>query len=111
VALGAACLPRVQQPTADDTGDVARGRELIREYGCAACHAVPGVPVAHGSVGPPLANYGERQTVAGRLPNTPENLLAWIRSPQTIDPGNVMPNLGVTALDAADIGAYLFSLE
>jgi cytochrome c1 len=45
------------------------------------------------------------------LPNTPENLLAWIRSPQTIDPGNVMPNLGVTALDAADIAAYLFSLE
>jgi len=71
---------------------------------------VSGVPVAHGSVGPPLANYGERQTVAGRLPNTPENLLAWIRSPQTIDPATSCPTC-VTALDAADIAAYLFSLE
>ena len=41
-------------------GDAERGPALIRAYGCAACHAVPGVEGADGNVGPPLTRFGDR---------------------------------------------------
>jgi cytochrome c1 len=55
-----------------------------------------------------LKNFAQRRYIAGRLPNTPANLSEWIRDPQGVDPGNVMPNLGVSRRDALDIAAYLY---
>jgi cytochrome c1 len=52
-----------------------------------------------------------RAVIAGVLPNTPENLVRWLRAPQEVSPHNAMPNLGVTARDAADIAAFLHTLE
>jgi len=52
-------------------GDPDRGKILIREYGCGACHVVPGVRTATGLVGPPLTNIADRTYLAGQLPNTP----------------------------------------
>ncbi|HEX6210600.1 MAG TPA: cytochrome C1, partial [Methylomirabilota bacterium] len=52
-------------------GDPARGRAVIREFGCGACHTIPGVRGARGLVGPPLTAFARRTYVAGRLPNTP----------------------------------------
>ena len=45
------------------------------------------------------------------LPNTRDNLMAWIEDPQRIVPGNVMPVLGIDENDARDIAAYLHSLH
>jgi cytochrome c len=90
-------------------GDPARGAQLIASYGCGSCHTIAGVPGADGLVGPPLTGIGSRMYIAGRLPTSAENLQRWIRDPQAIDPGNAMPNLGVTANDARDIAAYLLT--
>jgi len=57
---------------------------------------------------PPLDRFYERSYIAGRLPNTWDNLTKWIENPQQIEPGNAMPNLGVTADEAHDIAAYLY---
>ena len=57
---------------------------------------------------PPLDRFYQRSYIAGRLSNTSENLSKWIQSPQEIDPGNAMPDLGVTADEAKDIAAYLY---
>jgi cytochrome c len=92
-------------------GDPAAGRVAIEEYGCGACHVVPGVTGAVGLVGPPLERFSERRVIAGVLPNTPENLARWIENPQAVQPGNAMPNLGVTPQEAADIVAYLHTLR
>jgi cytochrome c2 len=92
-------------------GDPGRGPALIRRYGCSACHVVPGVRGADGKVGPSLEGIAGRVYLAGRLPNTPDNLLKWIRDPQGIERGNAMPNLGVTESDARDIAAYLYTLR
>ena len=92
-------------------GDPEEGRVALREYGCVACHQVPGVPGPQGRVGPPLATVVERRVVAGVLPNSPDNLRAWIQHPQEIEPGSLMPDLGVTDEDGDDIVAYLMSLE
>lgn len=61
-------------------------------------------------VGPPLMEWARRGYVAGRLPNAPENLVAWLRDPQAISPGSAMPNLGLTAAEARDAAAYLYTL-
>jgi cytochrome c2 len=89
-----------------------RGQEALRSrYGCGACHVIPGVPGAQGQVGPPLTQFARRSLIAGRLPNTAENLVAWIRTPQDFEPGTGMPNLGVGEADARDMAAYLYTLR
>lgn len=98
-------------PPESDLGDPVRGRQAIADYGCGSCHLVPGVTQADGLVGPPLTRFGARSYVAGALPNTAENLRRWIMDPQGVEPGTAMPDLGVTAVDARDIAAYLLTLE
>jgi cytochrome c2 len=91
-------------------GDPARGRLVVATYGCGSCHAIPGVPGAVGRVGPSLGGVGERAYLVGGLRNEPSALVRWIRFPQDIEPGTVMPALGVSEGDARDIAAYLYSL-
>ena len=117
----AACAPTVTAPSitasakADGRdvpgGDPQQGRGAIREYGCGACHVIPGVTGASGLVGPPLNSFARRAYVAGNLPNTAPNLIRWIQVPQAVEPGTAMPNLGVTDADARDIAAYLYTLR
>src|SRR3982751_991394 len=64
-------------------GDIARAPELIRRYGCAGCHTIPGIPGGDGKVGGPLADIRSRIYVGGVVTNTVDNLVAWIVSPQT----------------------------
>src|SRR5437868_2320725 len=85
--------------------DTHRGALLIQSYGCGSCHQVPGVDGATGVVGPPLTQFARRVYVAGMVRNTPDNLMDWLRDPQAIAPGNVMPNLGVIERDARDMAA------
>jgi cytochrome c2 len=92
-------------------GDPDRGMASISHYGCGSCHTIPGVSGAHGQVGPPLSGIAGRMYVAGVLPNRPVAMEQWIRDPKSIDEKTAMPNLGVTARDAADITAYLYSLK
>lgn len=93
-------------------GRPERGSRVMRStYGCGACHVVPGVTGAEGMVGPPLTSWARRVYVAGNLPNTPENLVLWIRHPQAVEPGTAMPDLGVNEEDARDIAAYLYTLK
>ena len=92
-------------------GDLEAGRTLLANYGCITCHTIPGVPGGNAHVGPPLTDWGDRVYIAGLLTNTPENLIYWIQNPQTVVPGNAMPDLGVTDSDARDIASYLYSLH
>jgi cytochrome c2 len=92
-------------------GNPQRGKQLIANYGCGACHIIPGIRGARGLVGPPLYFYGDRTVVAGQLPNTPENLAHWIENPHEVEPKTAMPNLGVTQSQAYDMVAYLYTLR
>ena len=92
-------------------GDAKIGEHLIYTYGCGSCHVIPGVAEANGTVGPTLQGFGSRYYTAGLLVNTPENLFRWISKPQEVDPGNAMPDLGVTERQARDIAAYLYTLQ
>lgn len=90
---------------------VERGKALLGQYQCGACHAIPGVPIARGPVAQPLDAWSQRSYIAGRLPNTPAMLAQWIMAPQALVPGTAMPSMGVSAQDAEAMAAFLFSLE
>ena len=110
--LLSSCNRDTEQAAAGMTGgDPTRGREAISRYGCSTCHTVPGVSGANGLVGPPLSQVASRVYLAGRLQNTPDNMIHWIQNPQGVDEKTAMPNLGVSDADARDITSYLYTLK
>jgi putative membrane protein len=92
-------------------GDPGSGAKAIHQYGCDSCHTIPGIRTAQANVGPPLSRLGVRTYLAGRLENTPENLVRWIRLPHSVDPQTAMPETGVTERDGRNIAAYLYTLR
>jgi cytochrome c len=102
-----------EQAASDMTGGgiPAKGRSAISRYGCSTCHVIPGVAGATGMVGPPLTQIASRVYLAGRLQNTPDNMILWIQHPHGVDDKTAMPDLNVTDADARDIASYLYTLK
>ncbi|HEY7209243.1 MAG TPA: c-type cytochrome [Bryobacteraceae bacterium] len=100
---------RIAQTTTG--GNARRGASAIAHYGCGSCHQIPGISGANGRVAPPLSGIGSRLYLAGVLQNTPENMTRWIQNPKAVDEKTLMPDLGVTPRDAADIAGYLYTLK
>jgi len=92
-------------------GDVERGKLALGQYACHACHTIPGITSALPNVGPPLQGLASRSLIAGKLVNTPDNLVLWIRDPKAVKPLTAMPDMGVSELDARDMAAYLATLR
>ena len=92
-------------------GNARAGMADLRKYGCSGCHTIPGIEGAQGLVGPPLNQFANRIYIAGRLPNTPENLMLWIQKPQQVVPHNAMPDMGIGEQDSRDIAAYIYTLH
>ena len=104
--------PDIERQAAEMTGgEPSRGKEAIQRYACATCHVIPGVAGARGQVGPSLGGHRRPDELSAKLPNTPANLIRWIREPQDVLPGTTMPVLGVTEQDGKDIAAYLYTLR
>jgi cytochrome c2 len=111
LAALAACgdSPGTAVPT--DGGDPVRGRVLMAQYQCGACHAIPGVPGARGTLGPPLEGFALHSYISGELPNRPDTLRRWIADPAALVPDTAMPDVGASEADAADMAAYLGTLR
>lgn len=92
-------------------GDANHGKQLVEQYGCSACHIIPGIDGPKGMVGPSLEHVASRQIIASSIPNSPANMIAYIQNPQLANPQNVMPNLSVKPEEARDIAAYLYTLK
>ena len=102
--------PALEPAPARRAADPQRGRLALTQYACHACHMIPGVTGSQVHVGRPLEGLARRKFIAGSLPNTPHNLVRWIRNPKEIDPDTAMPVQGVTEQDALDIASYLLTL-
>jgi mono/diheme cytochrome c family protein len=85
-----------------------RAQTLLRQYACDACHRIDALVGPHTHVGPALHDWRGRKLIAGRLPNTPENLVHWILDPQAVSPETLMPNVQATPAHARDMARYLF---
>jgi mono/diheme cytochrome c family protein len=106
-ARGAPAVPSCGPAASEapgQAGDVERGA-------CNACHTIPGITSSFPNVGPPLAGIGGRSLIAGKLANTPDNMVRWLRRTHEVDALTAMPEMGVTEQDARDIAAYLAMLR
>ena len=111
--LTAALLAACNEPAtrAGVVGDPQRGRLALTQYACRACHDIPGVTGSDVHVGPSLSGLSGKRFIARNLPNTPDNLVRWIRNPRAVDPATAMPVLDVSDVDARDMAAYLLTLD
>lgn len=91
-------------------GEPEQGHALIQAYGCGTCHTIENVRGARGKVGPRLEEYAQQHLLAGFLPNTPQNLIAWLMDPVALKPTTGMPAQGLTEAEARHIASYLYSL-
>lgn len=89
--------------------DAARGKQAIVRAGCGACHAVPGLRWPQGRSGPSLEGFADQGLIAGRLPNRPDLLAAYLRDAPATLPGTTMPTMPLTEREARDIAAYLYA--
>jgi cytochrome c len=95
-------------------GDANNGRILFTAKGCIACHTAQGVPNATGTIGPNLNGIGDsakRPTLTDGAQNTPEHIREWIKDPQKLKPGTMMPNLQLSDKEADDLTALLLTLK
>ncbi|MFZ0631660.1 MAG: cytochrome c oxidase subunit II [Acidobacteriaceae bacterium] len=106
----AAWVQHQQQPGAQDAS-VAAGRHVFETEACTNCHAVAGT-AAIGTFGPNLTHLMSRDTLAsGIVPNTPENLRAWVQNPNTFKPGVLMPAMQLSDQQIDELVAYLSTLH
>lgn len=99
--------PAVEQ----NEGLASQGRDVFMNSACISCHTIRETQ-ALGRLGPDLTHVGSRLTIAaGVLDTNAENLARWIRDPQEVKPGSLMPNTGLTDQQVEQLVAYLLSLR
>jgi cytochrome c oxidase subunit 2 len=99
-----------KQP-AVSSDSVAKGRQIFERTACINCHTISGT-IANGRFGPDLTHLMSRDTIAsGAAANTYENLKLWIRNPEAIKPGCLMPAMNLSEQDLEAVTAYLESLR
>jgi cytochrome c oxidase subunit 2 len=113
VAESPAAFAAWQNNQLAETG-VANGEsegQKVFETHCAVCHTIRGLS-PEGIRGPNLSHLKTRGTLAaGLLENTPENLAAWIRNPQSFKPGARMPAQILSGAELAAVTSYLNTLD
>lgn len=92
-------------------GDAAQAPALMARDGCTGCHVIPGINAPSTWVGPPLTAWSRRIYIAGSLPNSADNLVAWLLDPPAFREHTAMPRSGLTESEARHVAAYLFTLR
>lgn len=92
-------------------GDPERGRLLVQQYQCAACHFIPEVQGVGGDAGPTLEHMGRLSYIAGSIPNQPENMIRFLQNPPAVKPGTLMPALGISEDEARHMAAFMYTLK
>ncbi len=103
-----ACKPPPEQHMQMPQADAAHGKQVIQRVGCGSCHRIPGIDWPQGKVGPVLDGLAERALLAGRLPNRPDVLSAYVQNAPALVPNSGMPAMPVSDEEARDIAAYLY---
>lgn len=89
-----------QKPPA---GDAEHGATLFREVGCLGCHSLDDDKLTVNDHGPDLSGVGSKLQAPW--------IYAWLKNPRAYFPETHMPSLRLSDGEAADITAYLTSLQ
>ena len=74
--------------------------EAVYVESCLSCHG-------GGKVAPSLTNFGDREKLAGYLENNEEKLKEWIRDPQELKQGALMPGFGEGQISDEELDALV----
>jgi cytochrome c oxidase subunit 2 len=100
-----------QKAPAATVEQVAEGRKVFESNACMNCHTITGT-TAVGRFGPDLTHLMSRKTIAsGAAPNDEKNLRLWVKEPDAIKPGCLMPAMQLSDHDLDSLVAYLMSLQ
>ena len=100
-----------QRQPAQVVDGVAKGRHIFETTACVNCHTVSGTD-ANGKFGPDLTHLMSRETIAaGAALNNRENLRLWVKEPDSIKPGALMPAMQLSDRDVDALTDYLLSLH
>jgi cytochrome c oxidase subunit 2 len=100
-----------QRQPAQVADSAAKGRQIFETTACVNCHTVAGTN-AKGKFGPDLTHLMSRGTIAaGAAQNNRENLRLWVKDPDAIKPGALMPAMQLSDPDADAVTDYLQSLR
>jgi cytochrome c oxidase subunit 2 len=106
-----AWVKQMQAPVQQMTGLAAQGEQAFMNGPCIGCHTIDNTN-AQGKVGPNLTHFASRQYFAGdSFENTPENVAQWLKDPQAMKPGSLMPNLHLSQDEINQLVAFLDSLK
>ena len=81
---------------------------------CGGCHGLQGGPqgISQGKAAPDLTHIGGRATIgAGVLTNSPTNMVRWLKDPQAVKPGALMPSFHFSDEEARQLAALLGDLK
>jgi mono/diheme cytochrome c family protein len=98
--LEAGCGKCHAEPKLAGADQLSRGRLLLEQSGCYACHAVKGHE-GFRSEAPPLEGLADK---TGR-----EALRRWLQDPHAVDPNASMPNFQLADADVEALSHFLFS--
>lgn len=104
----AACKPPPQEPPAIPLANAALGKQAIERAGCGSCHTIEGIWWPQGRAAPELRGIANRAMIAGKVPNRPDLLAAFVRNAPAVAPGTTMPAMPVSEQESRDIVAYLY---
>jgi cytochrome c oxidase subunit 2 len=97
--------------TASADSAATAGRRVFLGTACISCHTVGGT-VATGRYGPDLTHLMSRKTIgAGVAPNTRDRLRAWLRNPDDLKHGVLMPAMQLDDEQLDQLVEYLLTLR
>jgi cytochrome c2 len=107
-----------RQWTGGTGGDAARGQQLVNSLGCMGCHIAQdtvkddkgAVRVAHRDDFPLERHYGFNLTGMGTKTNA-QWIFNWVKNPKAYYATAPMPSLRLSDQEAADVTAYLVTLQ
>jgi cytochrome c oxidase subunit 2 len=103
---------QLQPGLAATSAAAAKGLALFQTSTCINCHAIRGVTGADAHVAPDLTHVASRRQLgAGILENTPANMRRWLKNPQLIKPGALMPDFNFTDQELDQLREYLETLR
>jgi cytochrome c oxidase subunit 2 len=100
-----------QKKEAVEDSEARAGKDVFLAQSCVNCHRIRGTP-ARGTYGPDLTHMMSRQTLAGgTLKNDEATLREWLRDPQKLRPGCLMPAFRLEDRELRLVVKYLRTLE
>ena len=105
-------LANQEQPAAQDpNAEAMAGKQVFETQACMNCHQIDGT-TAHGKFGPDLTHFASRDTLAsGAADNNMSNLMTWIREPDALKQGALMPPMQLDQTQLEQVAVYLHTLK